>query len=150
MYLGLSALVGKSRTSAFGSIKDRVWSRLQDWKLNFLSQVEKENLLNAVIQAIPSYCMSVFLLPKMLCSGINSLMQIFWWGHQSNESRIHWMSLKRLGTSKALGGMGFRDLHCLNKALLAKQVWRLWEGSDSLVARIMKAKYYPNCVKGEI
>jgi hypothetical protein len=48
-YLGLPALVGRSRTAAFQSIKDRVWNRLQDWKLSFLSQARKEVLLKAVI-----------------------------------------------------------------------------------------------------
>ena len=55
------------------------------------------------------------------------------------------MSWKQLGTPKAQGGMGFRGLHCFNKSLLAKQCWGLWENMDSLVAQIMKAKYYPNC-----
>jgi hypothetical protein len=36
-YLGLPALIGKSRTAAFQGIKDKVWKRLQDWKINFLS-----------------------------------------------------------------------------------------------------------------
>jgi hypothetical protein len=36
-YLGLPALVGRSKMVAFQSIKDRVWKRLQDWKLKFLS-----------------------------------------------------------------------------------------------------------------
>lgn len=36
-YLGLPALVGKSRTTTFQSINERVWKRLQDWKLKFLS-----------------------------------------------------------------------------------------------------------------
>lgn len=77
-YLGLSALVGKSRTQAFKSIKERIWKRLQDWKLKFLSQARKEILVKAVIQAIPTYNMSVFQLPKGLCSEINFLMQKFW------------------------------------------------------------------------
>jgi hypothetical protein len=69
-YLGLPALVGKSRISAFRSIIDRVWKRLQDWKLKFLSQAGKEVLLKSVIQAIPTYSMSVFLLPNATC-GVN-------------------------------------------------------------------------------
>jgi hypothetical protein len=77
-YLGLPAMVGRSRIAAFKSIKDRVWKRLQDWKLQFLSQAGKEILLKAVVQAISTYCMSVFLLPKSLCLEINSLIQQSW------------------------------------------------------------------------
>jgi hypothetical protein len=112
--------VGKSRIVAFQGIKDKVWNRLQDWKLSFLSQAGKEVLLKVVIQAIPSYSMTVFLLPKALRLEINSLMQKFWWGHQKKKSSIPWMSWSRMGLLKSRGGMGFRDLHFFNKALLAK------------------------------
>jgi len=89
-YLGLPALVGKSRLRELTCIKDRVWKRLHDWKTKFLSQAGKEILLKAVIQAIPTYSMSIFLLLVGLCADINSIMQKFWWGHKENESKIHW------------------------------------------------------------
>jgi hypothetical protein len=145
MYMGLPALVGKSRTNAFKGIKERVWKRLQDWKIKFLSQAGREILLKAVVQAIPTYCMSVFKLPKALCSEINSMMAKIFWGHKDRDNRIHWKSWTKLCFSKSQGGMGFRDLSVFNKALLAKQVWRLWKIPDSLTARIMKAKYFPDC-----
>jgi hypothetical protein len=88
--------------------------------------------------------MSVFQLPKALCKSINSLMSHFWWGHKSNMGRIAWMSWERFGTSKQSGGMGFWDLEIFNKALLAKQGWRLISSPDSLLARILKEKYYPH------
>ena len=59
-YLGLPAIIGKSRVIAFGSIKGRIWERINGWKENFLSQGGKEVLLKAVVQAIPTYTMSVF------------------------------------------------------------------------------------------
>jgi hypothetical protein len=40
--------------------------------------------------------------------------------------------------------MGFQDLLRFNKALLAKQGWRLVTNPDSLAAKIIKAKYYAN------
>jgi hypothetical protein len=91
-YLGLPTLVGKSRTQAFAGIKDRVRNCLNNWKTKFLTQAGKEILIKAVAQAIPTYCMSVFLLPKILCMEIEGMMQKFWWGHKDNTSRIHWMS----------------------------------------------------------
>jgi hypothetical protein len=48
----------------------------------------------------------------------------------------------KMGLSKAHGGTGFRDLICFNKALLAKQSWRLMQNPESLATKIIKAKYY--------
>ena len=45
---------------------------------------------------------------------------------------------------KENGRLGFRDFFCINKALLAKQIWHLWNTIDSLIAKNIKAKYHSN------
>jgi hypothetical protein len=70
------------------------------------------------------------------------MMSQFWWGHRDNGKKIAWMSWGKMGCSKDVGGLGYRDLECFNLALLAKQGWRLFQNPDSLVAKIFKEKYF--------
>jgi hypothetical protein len=70
-YLGLLALVGRSQVWEFQILTKRVGKRVSDWKRKFLSQAGKEIMLKAVIQAIPTYNMSIFLHPKELCKDMN-------------------------------------------------------------------------------
>ena len=59
-----------------------------------------------------------------------------------------------LSISKSVGGLGFKDLNMMNKALWAKQSWRLLMELESLWARVIKGMYYHDkdvleVVKGE-
>jgi hypothetical protein len=109
-YLGLPALIGKSRTREFQNLVERVKRRVLDWKTKFLSQASKEVLIKAVVQAIPTYSMCIFLLPTKLCKELNRIMQNFWWSHKENDKKIHWMSWEKMGRAKDQGGLDFRDI----------------------------------------
>jgi hypothetical protein len=76
-YLGVPALIGRSKVSTFNGIKGRIWAKMNGWEEKFLSHAGKEILLKAVLQSIPAYSMSVFQLPKTLCREINSMMAKF-------------------------------------------------------------------------
>ena len=76
-YLGLPTLIGRSKYQTFAYLKDRVWKKLQGWKGNLLSKAEKEVLIKAVAQFIPTYTVGVFQLLVKLCNEINSLCARF-------------------------------------------------------------------------
>ena len=90
------------------------------WKEKFISKAGREVLIKTVSQAIPTYSMSLFKLPKTLCDNINSSLAKYWWSQNKDEKKIHWSNWKRLCTHKKKGGMGFRDLHAFNLAMLTK------------------------------
>ena len=77
-YLGLPALVGRAKKQSFIFLKERVWKKLQGWKEKLLSQARREVLIKAVIQAILTYTISCFKLPKGLVRELESLIGKFW------------------------------------------------------------------------
>lgn len=69
-YLGLSLLIGRSEKSVFNFLKDYEWKRIQGWSAKLLLKSGKVGPLRNVVQEIPSYCVSFFLIHKTFCKEI--------------------------------------------------------------------------------
>lgn len=145
VYLGFPSEVSGSKKKVFGFVKDKLKKLTVGWHAATLSKGGKEVMLKAVASAIPSYTMSIARFPDYLCDALEVIMNRYWWGSTENKNNIHWATWKRMAIPKKWGGMGFRALKEFNSALLCKQAWRLLTQPSSLVARILKAKYYPRC-----
>ncbi|XP_061999224.1 uncharacterized protein LOC133716539 [Rosa rugosa] len=143
-YLGLPTYVGRKKTSTFQYIKDNLAKKLANWQGKMLSGAGKDILIKVVAQALPSYAMSVFQLTKNFCDDLEQMCARFWWGSTLDKRKIHWKTWKALCNPKEEGGLGFRSLSNFNNAMLAKQAWRVVTNPTSLVARIFKAKYFPD------
>lgn len=74
-YLGLPLLFQGSKKQVFAEVMERVKGRLQGWKAKVLSQAARGTLIRTVAQAMPSYVMSTFLLPKYYCNTLDSLFR---------------------------------------------------------------------------
>lgn len=88
--------------------------------------------------------MGVFKLPASVCEDLSRLVKKIWWGTKDGKRKVHWRSWEKICEPKCRGGLGFRDFRMFNQALLARQAWKLLTRPDSLCARVLKAKYYPN------
>ena len=84
--------MGRNKKNTFNSIKDKLRKKLAGWKGKLLSKAGKEVLIKVVAQAIPTYTMSVFKLPKSLCEDLTSTIRNFWWGQRTDGRKIAWMS----------------------------------------------------------
>ena len=108
------------------------------------SQKWREVLIKAVALALPKYTMSLFRIPDALCSDLESMMAHFWWTGDLENRKIHYKSWALLCLPKVEGGMGFMEVRGFNQALIVKQGWRIQQRSDTLVAKVLRGKYFPN------
>ncbi|CAA7048395.1 unnamed protein product [Microthlaspi erraticum] len=75
---------------------------------------------------------------------LHSAISNFWWSNKQNSRGIHWIAWEKICLPFDKGGLGFRDLKLFNLALLAKQLWRIIYHPSSLLARILKGRYFRN------
>ena len=102
-------------------------------------------LIKSVIQAIPTYSMSCFKLPKGLIKEIKIMIRKFWWGYSGDSKKVNWVKWERLCQGRDFGGLGFKEIEKFNEALLTKQVWQMLKNPNSLCHRVFEAWFFPNC-----
>ncbi|QHO05742.1 putative mitochondrial protein [Arachis hypogaea] len=141
-YLGLPAIVQRSKRATFHYIKDKVNQKLQHWKRSLLSPSGREVLIKAVATAVPLYTLSCFKLPETLLNELQRAMLQFWWGQKRDEKRLQWVGWKTTCRPRIQGGLNFKDLKAFNLAMLAKQGWRLLTRPNSLIYKVYRSKYF--------
>jgi hypothetical protein len=142
-YLGLPKNAERGSSGVFNFLHGRVRGMIGVWEERTLSCAAREVLLKSNAQSVPTYAMSCFKLSSVVCQKMTSAVSNYWWGSSVDNHKLHWQRWEHLTRAKADGGMGFRDFSLFNKAMLGKQGWRLITRADSLCARVLKGKYYP-------
>lgn len=135
-YLGLPTALGRATKDTFEFMPTKIRNLVGTQSGREARCVGREVLLKFVAQALPTYPMSYFLIPKDKCRKMKSVISNYWWVSFVHSKRIHWQRWELLTKPKVEGGMGFRDLRLFNLAMLGKQGRRLLQNPDSLCAHI--------------
>lgn len=79
-YMGLPNMLGRNKSSTIGFLKDKVKKRvLHSWEDKIISQAGREELIKSVAQTLPSYAMSIILLPLDITKDMERSLTKFWW-----------------------------------------------------------------------
>lgn len=90
-YLGLPNILTRNKFVMLGFLIERVRKRIQNWDGQILSRGEKEILLKTVVQALPTFAMSVFLIPLNIIKSLERIMNRFRYQTICIQKReIHW------------------------------------------------------------
>ncbi|KAK5776600.1 hypothetical protein PVK06_044560 [Gossypium arboreum] len=103
-------MVGRRRKMTFQGLKDRLKQKIYSWSIRHISQGGKEVFIKAILQAIPTYTMFYFLLPKSFCMEMKNIIGPFWFKKSHGKRGMYWCDWKSLCALKEEGGIGFRNL----------------------------------------
>lgn len=86
-----------------------------------LSLGGNEVFIKSVLQAIPTFAMSCFLLHDSFYAELERIIRQFWWKRRGVRKGFHWSDWSTLCGSKDSGGMDFQNFAHFNVVLLAKR-----------------------------
>ncbi|XP_074288232.1 uncharacterized protein LOC141613398 [Silene latifolia] len=139
-YLGLPTDLHGSKRELFKGLIDMVMRCISSWNGIFFTAAGRLTLISSVLSNLSIYFLSVFKIPVSVTNKINSLLSHFWWAGGRLGRTIHWCSQKFISLPKREGGLGIRNIECLNQAMLGKHAWRIVSGDQSFFARIFRKK----------
>lgn len=140
-HLGCNIEVDGKSSRKFQPLIEKVEQRISSWHHLSLSQAGRVLLINSILSMLSLNILSVFLIPKATTDKLNSIFAKFLWNGSRTMKPIYWKSMATIELPKGGGGLGIRNVHLFNKALLAKQAVRLHETRHSLLSQLYCAKY---------
>ena len=119
-YLVLSLGAPYKSTKVWDTMEERFRKRLSIWKRQCLSKGGSLTLLKSTLSSLSTYFISLFVIPKRVCTRLEKIQRDFLWGGGALENKPHLVSWKVICAAKNDGGLGIRNLAIFNKALLRK------------------------------
>lgn len=120
---------------------ERINNRLEGWRARHLTLAGRLILAKSVLSSIPYFAMQTMLFPGGVCDEIDKRIRGFVWGDSAAQRKCHLVNWETVTRSKEEGGLGVRSTREMNKAFLAKLVWRVLTNRNSLWAQVLVGKY---------
>lgn len=130
-YLGLPLGAPYKNMEAWGPVINRVQKAGRS-EGSYLSKGGRVTLIKAVLVSIPSYYMSLLVIPGEVANQIKKHQRDFLWKGEEDGRGHHLVAWSKVCSSKQKGGLGLRRLEAIIKALLCKWLWRFGVEEDSL------------------
>jgi hypothetical protein len=139
-YLGVLVSGSRLHVKDWMALNLKIIKRLEGWQCSSLSYGGKLILLNACLSCIPTYAMSMYMLPKTVIKKIDSTRKKFFWQGGAAKRKYHLVKWAVITKPKKKGGLGVKDIRKMNISLLCKWWWK-FEHEEGLWQEIVRKKY---------
>lgn len=143
MYLGMP-LGDKSKSKGiWNNVLEKYEKKLVNWKSKYLSLGGRVTLTNSVLDALPTYMMSIFPMPANVIDRMDAIRRNFLWqgNCDPNDHKFHLVKWDQVIQSKKEGGLGIRNLKLQNQSLMMKWLWRFASQEQALWKETIKARF---------
>ncbi|KAL2226583.1 UNVERIFIED_CONTAM: hypothetical protein Sindi_2017000 [Sesamum indicum] len=120
-YLGVPLISSRLTISDCRPLLLKIDKRIAGWEGISLSYAGRVQIIKSVLMALSLYWASAFILPKKVINEIEKRLRTFLWKGTTTSGypKVAWKDLCR---SKDEGGLGFKDICSLNRALMTKKL----------------------------
>lgn len=139
-YLGVPVHTRTLSNADWKTTEDKVEHKLSCWKRKLLSLGGRLVLLNSSLSHVPSYMMSLYLLPVGVKKRIDHFRARLLWQEDESVEKYHLVNWLMICQPKDKGGLGVVDLTIKNVCYLGKWLLRL-ENENGLWQQMLRAKY---------
>lgn len=120
IYLGMPMGAKSQPKGIWNGVLEKYEKKIANWKSQYLSLGGRLILRNSVLDAMPTYMMSLFPIPASAMRRIDALRRNFLSQGSSENNRIHLVRWDILTTSKKEGGLGIRKIRVQSQSLMMK------------------------------
>ena len=86
-YLGLPLGAPHRAMGVWDTIEERFKKRLASWKRQYISKGGRLTLIRSTLSSLPIYLLSLFKMPKLVCSRLEKIQRDFLWGGVNLERK---------------------------------------------------------------
>ena len=144
-YLGLPLGASYKSVGAWSGIVEKFERRLASWQQQYLSLRGRVTLINSVLDSVPTYFMSLFLVPAKVQNHLDKTRRDFLWEANSKDHKFHLVKWAKVTMPKQFGGFGIKDLALHNKCILMKWHWRYNQETTGLWKEVIQPKFGSTC-----
>ena len=114
IYLGMPLGTLYKTASIWNPILERMEKKLLGWKQLYLSKGCRLTLLKSILSSLPTYYLSLFIVPKAVVVRLERIQRNFLWGSSVECFKYPLVAWENVCLPRELGGLGIRNLVSFN------------------------------------